>query len=55
MADELRGDMLSGAGKEGLGEVTGGRGGYGSGFGDVADAILLPPPKLTSQPRCRSY
>jgi len=35
--DELRGDLLRGAGEEGLGEdweLLGGRGGYGSGFGD---------------------
>ena len=33
---------LGGAGEEALGEVLGGRGGYGSGLGDVAGAILLP-------------
>ena len=33
VADELGGDQLGGAGEEGLGEVLGGRGGYGSGFG----------------------
>jgi len=33
-ADELGGDHLGRAGEEGLREVTGGRGGYGSGFGD---------------------
>jgi len=32
-ADELGGDDLGGAGEEGWGEVLGGRGGYGSGFG----------------------
>ena len=32
-ADELGGDNLSGAGEEGLGEVFGGRGGYGCGLG----------------------
>ncbi len=32
-ADELGGDDLGGAGEEGLGEVLGRRGGYGSGFG----------------------
>ena len=31
-ADEVGGDDLGGAGKEGLGEVLGERGGYGSGF-----------------------
>jgi len=31
-ADELGGDQLGRAGEEGLGEVTGGRGGYGSGM-----------------------
>ena len=31
-ADELGGDLLGGAGEEGLGEVLGERGGYGSGF-----------------------
>ena len=32
-ADELGGDLLGGQGEEGLREVLGGRGGYGSGFG----------------------
>ena len=32
-ADELGGDLLGGAGEEALGEVLGGRGGYGGGFG----------------------
>jgi len=32
-ADQLGGDQLGGAGEEGLGEVLGGRGGYGSGLG----------------------
>jgi len=32
-ADQLGGNNLGGAGEEGLGEVLGGRGGYGSGFG----------------------
>ena len=31
-ADELGGDDLGGAAKEGVGEVLGGRGGYGGGF-----------------------
>jgi len=31
IADELGGNLLDGAGKEGLGEVLGGRGGFGSG------------------------
>ena len=31
-ANQLRGDDLGGAGEEGLGEVLGGRGGYGGGF-----------------------
>ncbi len=31
-ADEVGGDLLGGAGEEGLGEVLGKRGGYGSGF-----------------------
>ena len=31
-ADELGGNLLGGAGEEGLGEVLGERGGYGSGF-----------------------
>ena len=30
-ADEVGGDLLGGAGEEALGEVLGGRGGYGSG------------------------
>ena len=33
-ADELGGDLLGGAGEEGLGEVLRGRGGYGSGLED---------------------
>ena len=41
-ADELGGDHLGGAAEEGVGEVLGGRGGYGSGLGEVADACLLP-------------
>jgi len=32
-ADELGGNLLGGAGEEGLGEELGGRGGYGSGLG----------------------
>ena len=32
-ADEVGGNQLGGAGEEGLGEVLGGLGGYGSGFG----------------------
>ena len=31
-ADELGGNLLGGAAKEGVGEVLGGRGGYGSGL-----------------------
>ena len=31
-ADEVGGNQLGGAGEEGLGEVLGGLGGYGSGF-----------------------
>ena len=30
-ADQIGGDLLGGAAEEGLGEVLGGRGGYGSG------------------------
>ena len=41
-ADQIGGDDLGGAGEEGLGEVLDGRGGYGSGLGEVADACLLP-------------
>jgi hypothetical protein len=33
-ADELGGDDLGGAAEEGVGQVLGGRGGYGSGLGD---------------------
>jgi len=32
-ADQLGGNLLGGAGEEGLEEVLGGRGGYGSGMG----------------------
>jgi len=39
-ADELGGNLLGGAGEEALGEVLGGRGGYGSGLGG--------PQKVTS-------
>ena len=35
-ADQLGGDDLSGSGEEGVGEVLGGRGGYGSGFCEEA-------------------
>ena len=38
-SDEVGGDMLGGAGEEGLGEVLGGLGGYGSGFRDWVEAI----------------
>jgi len=34
-ADELGGDQLGGVGEEGLGEVLGERGGYGSGVGNA--------------------
>jgi hypothetical protein len=33
-ADELGGNLLGGAGEEGVGEVLGEVGGYGEGFGD---------------------
>ena len=33
-ADELGGNLLGGTGEEGLGEVLGGRGGYGGWLGD---------------------
>jgi len=33
-ANQLRGDQLGGSAEEGVGEGLGGRGGYGSGFGD---------------------
>jgi hypothetical protein len=33
-ADEVRGNLLGGAGEEALGEVLGGRGGYWSGLGE---------------------
>ena len=32
----------AGRSEEGLGEVLGGRGGYGSGLEEVSDACLLP-------------
>jgi len=35
-ADKLRRNLLGRAGEEGLGEMLGGRGGYGSGFGEWA-------------------
>ena len=41
-ADQLGGDDFGGAAEEGVGEVLGERGGYGSGLGEVADATLLP-------------
>ena len=34
LADEVGGNLLGGAGKEGLGEALGGRGGYWSGLED---------------------
>ena len=51
---ELGGNLLGGAVDEGLGQVLGRRCGYGSGLGEVADAILLPTQKLTSKPKCRN-
>ena len=43
-ADELGGNLLGGAGEEGLGEVLGELGGYGSGLGATAsqDLVLIP-------------
>jgi len=38
-ADELGGDDLGGASEDGLGEVLGDRGGYGSGFGGWGRAL----------------
>jgi hypothetical protein len=35
-ADELGGNQLGGAAEEGLGQVLGGRGGYGSGLGGIS-------------------
>ena len=42
LADQLGGNLLCEAAEEGLGEVLGGRGGYGSGLEEVSDACLLP-------------
>jgi predicted ribosomally synthesized peptide with nif11-like leader len=39
-ADELGGNQLSGAAEESLGEVLGGRGGYGSGCGRLCWRVL---------------
>ena len=36
-ADQIGGDLLGGAAEEGLGEVLGKRGGYGSGLGGDGD------------------
>ncbi len=41
-ADELRGNLLGGAAEEGLGEVLGKRGGYGSGSGRECCGVLTP-------------
>ena len=35
LADEVGGNLLGGAAEEGLGEVLGGRGGYGGGFREL--------------------
>ena len=40
-ADGLGGNLLGGAAEEGLGEVLGGRGGYGSGFVRLAVLFIL--------------
>ena len=54
--NQLRSHNLCGAAENGVGEALGERGGYGSGGKGVAlggntNAILLPTPQLTSQPR----
>ena len=41
-ADEIGDDMLGGAGEERLGEVLGGRGGYGSGYARTRNEVLTP-------------
>ena len=41
-ADELGGNLLGGAGEERLGEVLGGRGGYGSGYARKRNEVLTP-------------
>jgi len=38
-ADQLGDNLLGGAGEEALGEVLEGRAGYGSGLGEVVEAI----------------
>ena len=40
-ADELGGNQLSGTAEEGVGEVLGGRSGYGSGLDEVAFATPI--------------
>jgi len=47
-ADELGGNDLGGAGEEGIWEVQGGRGGYGSGLGGWVEAIRLVRDSLTA-------
>jgi len=42
-ADEVGGNQLGGAGKEGLGKMLGGRGGYGSGLGDGSSTCTQEP------------
>jgi len=39
-ADELGGNLLGGAGEEGLGEVLGEQGGYGSGLGVLSRLLF---------------
>jgi len=43
-ADELGGNLLGGAGEERLGKVLGGRGGYGSGYGNQGILRHQAPP-----------
>jgi len=47
-ADELGCNLLGGASEEGLGEVLGGRGGYGSGLGDGRRLLALLFHKVSS-------
>ena len=41
-ANQLGGKLLGGAGVEGLWEVLGGRGGYGSGYARKRNEVLTP-------------
>jgi len=48
-ADELGRNLLGGAGEKGWGEVLGEGGGYGSGFGDGTEVVVVDLTKLSAK------